>query len=339
MLALFFGRLVEEDGCIRARNEHDDYLVIWRHDYSVQSEGITISILDGTGREVVQVGDLVRFSGGEVAYPGDWQNLPGHCPGRYWVLGREVDRARDIVLETYEAIELGASRMDEVQVQGHLVAKEDEPARLCRILLESDPPQCGEPHLVVEGLDLATTPGLQTDRGVTWSAAPIELKGTLADGVLQVVDMPDTPTVLGAEFINCEQYTSLSVMAGGTAVQAVATCYECRGTHVDSTGRQPPTSPELFVASGKSLEFEIDAATEPTTIELRLYPGAGAYASFFRWPEELPDGPQPIDAISPEPSSSFEYVPDAPSGEYTVVVRVTRGSMADAFFAISVELE
>ena len=186
MMALFFGRLVEVDGCIRARNAHDDYLVIWPHDFSVRTEGGAISILDGSGQLVLEVGDLVRFGGGEVAFPQPWQELPAQCPGRYWVMGREVDRARDVVLETYEVLELGVAYARDLLVQGHLLAKQGDPLKLCSALMESFPPQCGQPHLVVEGLDLAGISDLQTEGNVTWSNAPVKLRGSVRDGVLTI---------------------------------------------------------------------------------------------------------------------------------------------------------
>ena len=61
--------------------------------------------------------------------------------------------------------------------------------RLCSALLESYPPQCGEPSLVVEGLDLATVAGLTSTNDpslaqVTWSDMRDLRAGELVDGVL-----------------------------------------------------------------------------------------------------------------------------------------------------------
>jgi hypothetical protein len=76
-------------------------------------------------------------------------------------------------------------------VRGFIVAPEGERVRLCTALLESYPPQCGEPSLVVEGLELATIEGLESTDDpslaqVTWSDAEVSLLGTVEDGVLTV---------------------------------------------------------------------------------------------------------------------------------------------------------
>ena len=78
-----------------------------------------------------------------------------------------------------------------LMVKGYLVAPEGGPVRLCSALLESYPPQCGEPSLVVEGLDLATVEGVvQTSEPdlaqVTWSDAEISILGDVEDGVITV---------------------------------------------------------------------------------------------------------------------------------------------------------
>ena len=78
-----------------------------------------------------------------------------------------------------------------LMVRGYLVAPEGGPVRLCSALLESYPPQCGEPSLVVEGLDLATVEGLTATSEpdlaqVTWSDAEISILGDVEDGVITV---------------------------------------------------------------------------------------------------------------------------------------------------------
>jgi hypothetical protein len=78
-----------------------------------------------------------------------------------------------------------------LSVKGYIVAPEGGPIRLCSALLESYPPQCGEPSLVVLGLDLETVGGLTstTDPSlaqVTWSDAELSLLGEVADGVITI---------------------------------------------------------------------------------------------------------------------------------------------------------
>jgi hypothetical protein len=76
-------------------------------------------------------------------------------------------------------------------VKGHLVAAEGAQPRLCTALLESYPPQCGEPSLAIEGLDLSALEGLSHTEDpslaqVTWSDGEISLLGPVEDGTLTV---------------------------------------------------------------------------------------------------------------------------------------------------------
>jgi hypothetical protein len=58
--------------------------------------------------------------------------------------------------------------------------------RFCSALAESYPPQCGGTSLRIEGLKLAEVDGLETASGVSWSNVPVQLLGTVEDGVLTV---------------------------------------------------------------------------------------------------------------------------------------------------------
>ena len=79
-----------------------------------------------------------------------------------------------------------ASTLDgPLMVAGFLVATGDE-ARLCSALAESFPPQCGGSSLLVEGLDLATVEGLQTEGDVSWTDERFSVLGDVANGVLTV---------------------------------------------------------------------------------------------------------------------------------------------------------
>jgi hypothetical protein len=57
--------------------------------------------------------------------------------------------------------------------------------RICSAILESFPPQCGEPSLVVDGWDIDTDAQAQTAGDVTW-VEDVELSGTIDEGVLRV---------------------------------------------------------------------------------------------------------------------------------------------------------
>ncbi len=76
-------------------------------------------------------------------------------------------------------------------VRGYIVARDGEPVRLCDLLAESYPPQCGGASLVVDGLDLDTVEGLtrttEPDLAqAAWSEGPVSVLGEVADGVLTV---------------------------------------------------------------------------------------------------------------------------------------------------------
>jgi hypothetical protein len=54
-----------------------------------------------------------------------------------------------------------------IAVRGFLVDQE-RVTRLCEAILESYPPQCGEPFVELVGLEVAELAGTQSDQGITW---------------------------------------------------------------------------------------------------------------------------------------------------------------------------
>ena len=58
---------------------------------------------------------------------------------------------------------------DLVTVTGALFVDSDGTVGLCDAILESFPPQCGGDRIAVEGLDLATVEGLETEGNVSWA--------------------------------------------------------------------------------------------------------------------------------------------------------------------------
>ena len=115
---------------------------------------------------------------GESAPPADSGSAPSQgapIPGG----GLTIQEAIDSTLE------------GPLAVKGYIVAPDGGEIRLCTALLESYPPQCGEPSLGVQGLDLETLESLtSTDdptlAQVTWSDAEVSLLGSVEDGVLTV---------------------------------------------------------------------------------------------------------------------------------------------------------
>jgi hypothetical protein len=139
--------------------------------------------------------------------------------------------------------------------------------------------------------------------------------------------------------LSCHGYLDLLVFFDGTQEQAVVTSYRCQNAHVDSTGKSPASSPSLNLPAGESLNLHLAASQPPETVEARLYPSAGASASFFRWPEDLPTGIAPLEQYQLAPAASFQILPQAPPGVYSLVVRAAWGEDIEVFYALSLGLE
>jgi hypothetical protein len=60
--------------------------------------------------------------------------------------------------------------------------------RMCAAVLESYPPQCGEPSVALEGFDLAGSANVESAEGVTWSDGELQLNGTWRDGCCTSTD-------------------------------------------------------------------------------------------------------------------------------------------------------
>lgn len=97
MDALFEGAVVaDESGCLRL-DSPDAHTVVWPMDYSFDSAGGTIRILDADGGLVGRVGESFHLGGGEVTSLHDEmgftaadRELAGtHCPGRYWIVAAD----------------------------------------------------------------------------------------------------------------------------------------------------------------------------------------------------------------------------------------------------------
>ena len=76
-----------------------------------------------------------------------------------------------------------------IAVQG-LLHIDHGTARLCAAILESFPPQCGEPSVELIGLDPTTVAGTTTAQGVTWKEGTVLTVQRAADGRFTVVLAP-----------------------------------------------------------------------------------------------------------------------------------------------------
>ncbi len=133
----------------------------------------------------------------------------------------------------------------------------------------------------------------------------------------------------------------LMVSAHGARERATVTSYRCEVLSVDSTGRSPAATSSLVVPRDLALDLRLTAREQPLAVEIRLYAAAGVYGSFLRWPEDLQSGEEPVDAFEPLASTfyGFQFLPLAPPGGYSLVVRVAWEGPVVVFFAISLTLE
>ncbi len=90
MQVLLQGELVLDNGCLRVHDE----LILWPYDYSLQTEGKEIWVIDDKGQSVAHVGHHVRLGGGQVptffAEEKLGHPLPEGCDGPYFLAGEVV---------------------------------------------------------------------------------------------------------------------------------------------------------------------------------------------------------------------------------------------------------
>ncbi len=71
-----------------------------------------------------------------------------------------------------------------IAVQGFVV-QDQSGLRLCELLAESLPPQCGGESLTLSDLGAFDHDLLQSSQGVTWTDHPVTIFGEIVDGTLQ----------------------------------------------------------------------------------------------------------------------------------------------------------
>ena len=67
---------------------------------------------------------------------------------------------------------------------GGFIVSDANGHRLCDLLAESMPPQCGGASIEVAGLDTIDPDELKTAQGVTWTDFPVTILGEVIDGIL-----------------------------------------------------------------------------------------------------------------------------------------------------------
>jgi len=100
--------VVDDNGCLRAGG----YLLIWPYGFSLTDIDGVITVVDNTGKPVVNVGDKIEVSGGECAGCTSEDiakistQLPNdRCSGPYWIVGNEIIRVPVSVEPTKEMVE------------------------------------------------------------------------------------------------------------------------------------------------------------------------------------------------------------------------------------------
>lgn len=99
-LALMYGQLVNEDGCLRlvANEGEESYLILWPAEVNVIATGGMLVIQDADGEVVARVDQQIGLVGGEYTQR-DWvegllqpgSGLPEDCPGPYWLTGEIIE--------------------------------------------------------------------------------------------------------------------------------------------------------------------------------------------------------------------------------------------------------
>ena len=109
----------------------------------------------------------------------DCNDTPG---GEPQVLPPPASEGEPIVTLT---VAEAANASGQVLVSGFLVDVAGE-SRLCEVLAESFPPQCGGASITMTSLDQVDPDDLKTEGDVTWTDFPTTVLGEMVDGTLVV---------------------------------------------------------------------------------------------------------------------------------------------------------
>lgn len=99
MLAPYEGELVLSEACLRIQNDDGGtgYTAIWPYEFSLNTQGDSVQILNGDKEVVAQVGDQISVSGGEIPQlsPDEFEdNFIGsatQCASPYWIVNSDVE--------------------------------------------------------------------------------------------------------------------------------------------------------------------------------------------------------------------------------------------------------
>ena len=161
--------------------------------------GVAISVLWEMPPHFYKAGKLI------VLYVGcnsDVINVLQETMGPQFAGGAGLSRCPDQVppttMEISQALE--AAEGSEVTVSGMLIANRDGKTRLCSVLLESDPPQCGGDRIDLLGFDASSVPNSKTPQRPSeiqtarWTDSPITVTGIKGIGGLVEVRLSNEAT-------------------------------------------------------------------------------------------------------------------------------------------------
>ena len=93
LLTLMEGKLIVDDGLLRARSGDTSYLLIWPYGYSYRISGSKVEVLNEKGEVAARTGQRYKFGGGSVPSFIDHTGKPSQIPlpAPYFLVGDVVD--------------------------------------------------------------------------------------------------------------------------------------------------------------------------------------------------------------------------------------------------------
>ena len=161
--------------------------------------GVASSILWEKPPHFYKAGKLIAL---HVGCNSDVINVLQETMGPQFAGGAGVSQCPDQVPPTTKGIRqaLEAAEGSEVTVSGMLIANRDGKTRLCSVLLESGPPQCGGDRIDLLGFDASSVPNSKTPQRrseiatVRWTDSPITVTGIKGIGGLVEVRLSNEVT-------------------------------------------------------------------------------------------------------------------------------------------------
>ena len=244
--------------------------------------GVATSILWDKPPHFHKAGKLIALY---VGCEGDVINVLQETMGPQFAGGAGVSQCPEQVPPTTsigQAME--AADRSEVTVSGFLIADRDGNTRLCSVLLESDPPQCGGDRIDLLGFDASSVPNSKTPQRPSeigtsrWTNSQITVTGIKGIGGLAKVRLStEAPSPIVSHGGPVDDYVSLvdNLRAAGEAIEPAGNV------------SQPFFTPQgqVLTVSGEDVQaFEFGSAEEADTVaETVSADGSSIGTSNVRW--------------------------------------------------------